>query len=88
MLYGVIWAHLPFALSEFTEMSHEGQAICYTNDVSLFYVVLRCRWLVETVQRANSCHRLLYTWAFYAEKCMVKMAVVYMMEKEFIEPLA
>ena len=46
MLYGAIWACLPFGLAEFTEKSHEGQAICYTNaagDVSLFYTVLRSR---------------------------------------------
>ena len=28
MLYGTIWACLPFADAEFTETSHEAQVVC------------------------------------------------------------
>ena len=31
MLYGAIWAHLPFAYAEFAETYREGQAVCYTS---------------------------------------------------------
>ena len=38
MLYGAIWARMPFAPAEITETSHERKVVCYTNaagDVSL-----------------------------------------------------
>ena len=57
MLYGVIWAHLPFALAEFTETFREGQAVSYTNaagDVLLFYTVLRSRQVFFNRLRGRS----------------------------------
>ena len=48
MFYGALWGRLPFALANFTEMSHEGRVVFYTNalgDISLSYVALRRRQL-------------------------------------------